>query len=78
MFIGCTFDFLETNRCRRVGIYHGRPLSILSKDVDAEMPTDRPDIMPSSPTNVAHMLATLRLNQALGKIAHEMYALALF
>jgi hypothetical protein len=42
------------------------------------MPTDRPDIMPSSPTNVAHMLATLRLNQALGKIAHEMYALALF
>ncbi|KAI1038476.1 hypothetical protein LB503_011334 [Fusarium chuoi] len=60
---------------KRVGIYHGRPLSILSKDVDAEMPTDRPDIMPSSPTNVAHMLATLRLNQALGKIAHEISVL---
>lgn len=36
------------------------------------MPVDRPDIMPSNATNVAHMLATLRLNQALGKIAHEM------
>jgi hypothetical protein len=41
--------------------------------VDAEMPVDRPDIMPSNATNVAHMLATLKLNQALGKIAHEMY-----
>ncbi|KPM35767.1 hypothetical protein AK830_g10807 [Neonectria ditissima] len=60
---------------KRVGIYHGRPTSILSKDVDAEMPVDRPDIMPSNPTNVAHMLATLRLNQALGNIAHEISVL---
>ncbi|KAH7272664.1 hypothetical protein FSOLCH5_002959 [Fusarium solani] len=60
---------------KRVGIYHGRPLSIQSKDVDAEMPADRPDIMPSNPANVAHMLATLRLNQALGKIAHEISVL---
>ncbi|RGP69640.1 hypothetical protein FLONG3_7717 [Fusarium longipes] len=60
---------------RRVGIYHGRPLSIQSKDVDADMPVDRPDIMPSNASNVAHMLATLRLNQALGKIAHEISVL---
>ncbi|KAF7542597.1 hypothetical protein G7046_g10141 [Stylonectria norvegica] len=61
---------------KRVGIYHGRPTSISSKDVDAEMPVDRPDLMPSSnPANIAHMLATLRLNQALAKIAHEMSVL---
>ncbi|KAI5465698.1 fungal-specific transcription factor domain-containing protein [Mariannaea sp. PMI_226] len=60
---------------KRVGIYHGRPTSISSKDVDAETPVDRPDIMPSNPTNVAHMLATLRLNQALGNIANEISVL---
>lgn len=49
-------------------------MSLSAKDVDADLPLDRPDIMPSSnPTNIAHMLATLRLNQALAKIAHEMY-----
>lgn len=59
--------------CRRVGIYHGRPTSISAKDVDTEMPVDRPDLFPASnPTNIAHMLATLQLNQALSRIAHEL------
>lgn len=48
-------------------------MSISSKDVDAEMPMDRPDIMPSlNPTNIPHMLATLQLNQFLARLAIEM------
>lgn len=48
-------------------------MSLSTKDVDAEMPTDRPDIMPASnPTNIPHMLATLRLNQFLARLANEM------
>ncbi|KAF6810619.1 fungal specific transcription factor domain-containing protein [Colletotrichum plurivorum] len=57
---------------KRIGIFHGRPISIAAADVDAEMPADRPDIWPGSPPpNTLHMLATLKLNQALSKIAHQ-------
>lgn len=58
---------------RRIGIFHGRPLSIAAADVDAEMPVDRPNIWAGSPPpNTAHMLATLQLNQALSRINHQM------
>lgn len=58
---------------RRVGIYHGRPTSISAKDVDAEMPVARPDLFPSSnPINIAHMIATIQLNQALSRLAHKL------
>nr|XP_036581012.1 fungal specific transcription factor domain-containing protein [Colletotrichum truncatum]KAF6789185.1 fungal specific transcription factor domain-containing protein [Colletotrichum truncatum] len=57
---------------KRIGIFHGRPISIAAADVDAEMPADRPDIWPGPPPpNTAHMLATLQLNQALSRIAHQ-------
>lgn len=58
---------------RRIGIFHGRPLSISAVDVDAEMPADRPDIWPSTPPcHYQRLMATLHLNQTLGAIAHEM------
>ncbi|KAK2756350.1 fungal specific transcription factor domain-containing protein [Colletotrichum kahawae] len=57
---------------KRIGIFHGRPLSIAAADVDAEMPVDRPNIWAGSPPpNTAHMLATLQLNQALSRINHQ-------
>ncbi|KDN67341.1 putative fungal specific transcription factor domain-containing protein [Colletotrichum sublineola] len=57
---------------KRIGIFHGRPVSIAASDVDAELPTDRTDIWPASaPPNTAHMLATLQLNNALSRIAYQ-------
>ncbi|KAK1708077.1 fungal-specific transcription factor domain-containing protein [Colletotrichum lupini] len=57
---------------KRIGIFHGRPVSIAASDVDAELPVDRPEIWPgSAPPNTAHMLATLQLNNALSRIAHQ-------
>ncbi|OHW91428.1 fungal specific transcription factor domain-containing protein [Colletotrichum incanum] len=57
---------------KRIGIFHGRPISIAASDVDAELPIDRPDIWPGpAPPNTAHMLATLQLNNALSRIAHQ-------
>ncbi|KAK1983005.1 fungal-specific transcription factor domain-containing protein [Colletotrichum cereale] len=57
---------------KRIGIFHGRPVSIAAGDVDAELPVDRTDIWPgSAPPNTAHMLATLQLNNALSRIAHQ-------
>ncbi|SPN99868.1 related to C6 transcription factor (PrnA) [Cephalotrichum gorgonifer] len=57
---------------RRVGIFHGRPVSIPSADVDAEMPVQRPD---DPPAHVAAMLATLQLHDILGKISREISGL---
>ncbi|OLN86630.1 putative transcriptional regulatory protein C3C7.04-like protein 1 [Colletotrichum chlorophyti] len=57
---------------KRIGIFHGRPISISASDVDAELPVDRPDIWPGPPPpNTTHMLATLQLNNALSRIAHQ-------
>ncbi|KAK1596654.1 fungal-specific transcription factor domain-containing protein [Colletotrichum navitas] len=57
---------------KRIGIFHGRPVSIAASDVDAELPRDRTDIWPGpAPPNTAHMLATLQLNNALSRIAHQ-------
>ncbi|TDZ67291.1 putative transcriptional regulatory protein [Colletotrichum trifolii] len=57
---------------KRIGTFHGRPVSIAASEVDAEMPADRPDIWPGeAPPNTPHMLATLQLNQALSRIAHQ-------
>ncbi|KAF4120799.1 Fungal trans [Geosmithia morbida] len=64
---------------RRVGIFHGRPTSIASTDVDAELPTvDFTDIWPSSSTSqIQAMLATLQLHDILSKILQEMSSLKL-
>lgn len=61
---------------KRVGTFHGRPISISSSDVDAEMPIDRPDMWPlNPPLHYPRMMATLYLNQILGTIAHEIFIL---
>lgn len=58
---------------RRVGIFHGRPISIASADVDADMPVDRSDLWPLYPAgHVQSMLAVLQLHQILRKISQEM------
>lgn len=55
-----------------MGTFHGRPISIASVDVDAEMPVERSDLWPSSPIHIQAMLATLQLHQILSKISQEM------
>lgn len=59
---------------RRVGIFHGRPCTIASADVDAVLPTvTNPDSRPSScPGQIEAMLATLQLHNILSKILQEM------
>ena len=56
---------------RRVGIFHGRPISIASVDVDADLPSPMP-----KPTlsfrNPELLLTSIQLNQYLSKVAHIM------
>ncbi|KAH6611458.1 n-terminal binuclear zn cluster-containing [Trichoderma cornu-damae] len=57
---------------KRVGIFHGRPMSISSADVDADFPVHRPDLwLSTSPTDTAHILATFELNQKLSRMSRE-------
>ncbi|KAH8657913.1 fungal-specific transcription factor domain-containing protein [Xylariales sp. PMI_506] len=57
---------------KRIGIFHGRPVSISSNEIDVEMPVDRPDLWPSNPpSHYPRMFATLQLNQALAIISQE-------
>ncbi|KAF2019914.1 hypothetical protein BU24DRAFT_129249 [Aaosphaeria arxii CBS 175.79] len=58
---------------RRVGIFHGRPISISASDLDADLPVDRSiNLWPSTTAiHTAHFLATLHLNQILSKMSHE-------
>ncbi|KAM0258671.1 hypothetical protein ACHAQJ_003679 [Trichoderma viride] len=57
---------------KRVGIFHGRPTSISSTDVDADFPIHLPDLWSStSPIDTAHILATFELNQKLSRLSHE-------
>ncbi|OTA00755.1 Zn2Cys6 transcriptional regulator [Trichoderma parareesei] len=57
---------------KRVGIFHGRPMSISSTDVDADFPVHHPDLWSStSQTDTAHILATFELNQQLSKLSRE-------
>ncbi|RFU72740.1 n-terminal binuclear zn cluster-containing [Trichoderma arundinaceum] len=57
---------------KRVGTFHGRPMSISSTDVDADFPVHRPDLWSStSPIDVAHILATIELNQKLSRMSRE-------
>ncbi|ATY60903.1 C6 transcription factor [Cordyceps militaris] len=56
---------------QRVGIFHGRPISIASVDVDADLPSPLP-----SPTvsfrNPELLLTTIQLNKYLSKVAYIM------
>ncbi|KAM0450795.1 hypothetical protein ACHAO4_006185 [Trichoderma viride] len=57
---------------KRVGIFHGRPTSISSTDVDADYPIHLPELWSSTtPTNTAHLLATFELNQKLSRMSQE-------
>ncbi|KAI9167767.1 transcriptional regulatory protein [Paramyrothecium foliicola] len=57
---------------KRIGIFHGRPMSIASTDIDADLPTDHFNVWPStSISQTKHLLATLELNQRLGQISQE-------
>lgn len=61
---------------RRVGIFHGRPISIASSDVDCDMPVERLDLWPSSTTSqIPAMLATLQLHSLLSRISQEISGL---
>ena len=61
------------DRDRRVGTFHGRPISISESEIDVDWPVDRPEIWPGSPPkNTANQLATLHLCRTLGFIGHEM------
>ncbi|PNH45332.1 hypothetical protein VD0004_g2540 [Verticillium dahliae] len=57
---------------KRIGTFHGRPISIAMSDIDAELAVDRPEIWPGpGPQNTIYLLATLHLNRELARIAHE-------
>ncbi|KAH7303825.1 fungal-specific transcription factor domain-containing protein [Stachybotrys elegans] len=57
---------------RRVGIFHGRPMSISAADVDVNLPVDNSRTWQSTTsTHTAHLVATIRLNQVLGKMSQE-------
>ncbi|EHK41952.1 hypothetical protein TRIATDRAFT_29615 [Trichoderma atroviride IMI 206040] len=57
---------------KRVGIFHGRPTSISSTDVDADYPIHLPELWSSTtPTDTAHLLATFELNQKLSRMSQE-------
>ncbi|KAH7324807.1 fungal-specific transcription factor domain-containing protein [Stachybotrys elegans] len=61
---------------KRVGTYHGRPISLQTNEIDAEMPTNCPHLLPSLyPNQYAYIMATLQLNQALNRIAQEISVL---
>ncbi|KAJ8118143.1 hypothetical protein OPT61_g801 [Boeremia exigua] len=61
---------------RRVGIFHGRPISISELDVDVDLPIDTSELWPSTTSlHTSHFLATLHLNQVLGKMSHEITVL---
>ncbi|RDW63552.1 hypothetical protein BP6252_11097 [Coleophoma cylindrospora] len=51
---------------KRICILHGRPLSISSADIDAELPTDMPNFQPP---NFANLRAIIMLNRHLESIA---------
>ncbi|KAF1735498.1 putative transcriptional regulatory protein [Beauveria bassiana] len=56
---------------QRVGIFHGRPISIASVDVDADLPSPLPG--PSlSFRNPELLLTTIQLTRYLSKVAHTM------
>ncbi|TQV93268.1 C6 transcription factor (PrnA) [Cordyceps javanica] len=56
---------------QRVGIFHGRPISIASVDVDADLPSAL--LGPTwSFRNPELLLTTIQLNQYLSKVAHIM------
>ncbi|KAM0279566.1 hypothetical protein ACHAQH_004521 [Verticillium albo-atrum] len=57
---------------KRIGTFHGRPISIAMSDIDAELPVDRPEIWSGpGPQNTIYLLATLHLNRELARIALE-------
>ncbi|KAK5064651.1 hypothetical protein LTR84_000485 [Exophiala bonariae] len=61
---------------KKIGIFHGRPTSVLRSDVDADLPTDRVDMIHvSSTSNIPHMVASVHLLHKLEDFFKEMQLL---
>lgn len=67
---GCITIHLTVNS--RVSIFHGRPVSIASAEVDAELPEHHPDLWSMPVSHTAHMTSNLQLHQILKQISREM------
>lgn len=56
---------------KKIGIFHGRPLSVLPSDIDAALPRDdRADM-----SRIPHMLVSIRLMDRLGAFSNEIMLL---
>ncbi|KIW15984.1 hypothetical protein PV08_06035 [Exophiala spinifera] len=56
---------------KKIGIFHGRPLSVLPSDIDAALPRDdRADM-----SRIPHMLVSIRLMDRLGALSNEIMLL---
>jgi len=61
---------------KKIGIFHGRPISVLRSDVDADLPKDRADmIQGGSTSNIPYMLASVRLLHKLEDFFNEIQLL---
>lgn len=61
---------------KKIGIFHGRPISVLRSDVDADLPKDRADMIQAGPTsNIPYMLASVHLLHKLEDFFNEMQLL---
>lgn len=61
---------------RKICIFHGRPLSVLQSDIDADLPKDREDLQSAGlPSNVAHMCASIYLTRKLEEYLNQMLVL---
>lgn len=61
---------------KKIGIFHGRPISILRSDVDADLPKDRADMVHvGSTSNIPYMVASVHLLHKLEDFFKEMQLL---
>lgn len=61
---------------KKIGIFHGRPISVLRSDVDADLPTDRLDMVHAgSVSNIPYMVASVHLLHKLEDFFNEMQLL---
>jgi hypothetical protein len=61
---------------RKICIFHGRPLSMLQSDIDADLPKDREDMQREEfPSYVARMRASIYLTHKLEDYFNQMWGL---
>jgi hypothetical protein len=60
-------------RHRRIGIYHGRPASIHSSEIDVALPSDHSDTMISSAVfGSSYLIQSVHLTRQAEAFLHEM------